>query len=151
MNKAAPAIIAPIIGGLMFAAMGATQGVGFDYKSAPEERQQKYLEGIAKGFEKGFNATAGGAAVIERISANADHDMISVEVRFTKKEVEKATADQIEDFRQFTYKRNCGYFADNALFDKGVTLKMRMKRPSGGVLTNFTINEEGCEPYRKSS
>lgn len=151
MNKAAPAIIAPIIGGLMFAAMGTTQGIGFDYKSASEERQQKYLDGIASGFERGFNATAGGAAIIERIDASADRDTISVEVRFTKKEVEKATADQIEDFRQFTYNRNCGYFAENALFEKGITLKMRMKRPSGAVLTNFTVNEDSCELYRKAS
>lgn len=151
MNKAAPAIIAPIIGGLMFAAMGTTQGVLFDYRAAPEERQQKYLDGIAKGFEKGFNATAGGAAIIERIGADAQSDMISVEVRFTKTEVENATADQIEDFRQFTYQQDCSYFADNALFEKGITLKMRMKRPSGAVLTNFTVTEDGCRPFGEAS
>ena len=151
MNKAAPAIIAPIIGGLMFAAMGTTQGVGFNYETASEERQQKYLDGVAKGFEKGFSATVGRAAVIERISANAEWDTISVDVRFTKKDVEKATADQIEDFRKFIYRRNCSYFAERALFNQGITLKMRMKRPSGAVLTNFTVNEEGCAPYRKTA
>lgn len=150
MNKAAPAIIAPIIGGLMFAAMGTTQGVGFDYKSAPEERQQKYLENVVKGFERGFEATAGDIAVIERISANAQWDSISVDVRFTQKTVESATADQIENFRNFNYKQTCGYFAEKSLFDQGVTLKMRVKRPSGAALTNFTVNEESCAPYRKA-
>ncbi len=151
MNKAAPAIIAPIVGGLMFAAMGTTQDARFDYKAASQERQQKYLEGVVKGFEKSFSATAGGAAIIERASANAQWDTISIDVRFTKKEVETATAEQIEDFRRFIYQQNCSYFAEKSLFDQGVTLRMRMKRPSGAVLTNFTVSDEGCEPYRKAS
>ncbi|MEK7264695.1 MAG: hypothetical protein AAB227_01225 [Pseudomonadota bacterium] len=151
MNKAAPAILAPIIGGLMFAAMGTTQGVGFDYKSASEERQQHYLDGLAKGFERGFAASSGKAAVIERVSANAQWDTISVDVRFTQQTVESATADQIEDFRRFYYKQNCSFFAEKSLFEQEITLKMRVKRPSGSILTNFTVNEQNCAPYRKAT
>ena len=151
MNKAAPAVIAPIVGALMFAAMGTTEDARFDYAAASEIRQQKYLDRIAKGFERGFTSTAGGGAVIERIGASAEWDAISVDVRLTKKEVETATADQIEDFRSFAYKRNCAYFPEKALFDQGVTLKMRIKRPSGAALTTFTVNGDGCEPYRKAS
>ena len=151
MNKAAPAIIGPIIGGLMIAAMGTTQGVGFDYKSAPEERQQKFLDGVAKGFETRFGATAGRNAVIERISASARWDAISVEVRLTKESAETATADQIENFRAFLYKQNCGYFAEKSLFEQDISLKMRVKRPSGAALTAFTVNEENCAPRRKAA
>lgn len=150
MNKAAPAVIAPIVGALMFAAMGTTEDARFDYAAASEVRQQKYLERIVGDFERGFAATAGGV-VIERISASAEWDAISVDVRLTKKEVETATAEQIEDFRDFAYERNCAYFAEKAVFDQGVTLKMRIKRPSGAALTTFTVNGESCEPYRKAS
>lgn len=150
MSKAAPAVIAPIVGALMFAAMGTTEDASFDYAAASEIRQQKYLERIAGDFEQGFAAAAGGA-VIERISASAEWDAISVDVRLTKMEVETATAEQIENFRDFAYKRNCAYFAEKALFDQGVTLKMRIKRPSGAALTTFAVNGESCDPYRKAS
>lgn len=151
MNRAAPFIIAPLIGLLMLAATAMTQDVGFDYATASERRQQKYLDGVVKGFERGFIATAGGAAFIERIGADAGRDMISVDVRFRKKEVETATADQIGDFRAYIYKENCRYFAENAFLEQGVTLKMRIRRPSGAILTSFAVNAEACAPYRKIS
>lgn len=151
VNRAAAFIIAPLVGILMVAATATTQGVGFDYAAASESRQQKYLDGVVKGFGRGFAATAGGAAFIERISADAGRDLISVDVRFRKKEVEHATADQIEDFRAYIYKGNCGYLAENAFLEQGVTLKMRIKRPSGAILTSFAVNKEACAPYRKIS
>jgi hypothetical protein len=144
VNRAAPFIIAPLIGVLMFAAMATTQGVRFDYRAAPESRQHKYPDGAVTGFERGFAAPAGGAAFIERIGADAGRDMILVDVRFRKKEVETATADQIEDFRAYIYKENCRYLAENAFLEQGVTLKMRIRRPSGAILTSFSVNEEAC-------
>lgn len=149
MNKAAPAIIAPIVGALIIAAMGTTRS--FDYAAASEDLQQRYLVKIARGFERNFSAAVGDNAIVERISADARRDAISVEARFAKTEIETATADQVEDFRSFAHRRSCAWFAERALFDQGVTLKMRIKRPSGAVLTAFTVDREGCEPYRDAS
>ncbi len=148
MNKAAPVIVAPIVGILMFVAMAATQSVGFEYRTASSERQQRYLSAIAKGFERGFMATAGDNAVIERMSANANWDSISIEARLTQNEVERATEEQIADFRDFTFRQSCAYFAEKALFETGIVLKIRVKKPSGDTLTTFAINDEGCAPYR---
>lgn len=149
MNKAAPAIIAPIVGALIIAAMGTTRS--FDYAAASEDRQRKYLEKIARSFERNFSAAVGDNAIVERISADAHRDAISVEARFAKKEIETATAGQVEDFRSFAYGRSCAWFAERALLDQGVTLKMRIKRPSGAALTAFTVDRESCEPYRDAS
>ena len=149
MNKAAPLIIAPIVGGVILLSMAALTRAEFDYASATEERQQKYLDNIAKGFAAGFNATSGGAATIKRISANASADAISVDIQFTKKEVEYATARAVDDFRQFVYKHECAWLEQNAVLEKGVAVKIRMTKPSGSILTNFNINEDTCAAHIK--
>jgi hypothetical protein len=148
MTKAAPALIAPIVGALMLAAMAATQSVKIDYRSASEAQQQKYLNAVARSFERDFRAAAGDGAFVERIDADAAWDAILVDARLTRDEVERATGEQIEDFRDFVYERTCGRFAEQALFETGVTLKIRMLKPSGALLATFNINENGCEPYR---
>lgn len=149
MNKAAPLIIAPIVGGVILLSMAALTRAEFDYATATEERQQKYLDNIARGFSAGFNATSGGSATIKRISANASADVISVDIQFTKKEVETATASAVENFRQFVYKNECAWLEKNDVLEKGVSIKIRMTKPSGSVLTNFNINDEACSAYIK--
>lgn len=144
MNKAAPAIIAPIVGGLMFAAMGTTQSVNFDYTAAPEDRQKKYLDGLAVQFERDFKATAGKSAIIERIETDASIDVIAVDIRFNTEIVEAATADQIAEFRNYAYARHCAFAVEKALFDKGIALKIRVERPSGAALATLVISEESC-------
>lgn len=151
MTKAAPALIAPIVGALMLAAMAATQSVKIDYRSASEAQQQKFLNAVAKSFERDFRAAAGDGAFVERIDADASWDAILVDARLTRDEVERATDEQIENFRKFVFSRNCGYFAEQALFGTGVTLKIRVLKPSGALLAIFTISESLCEPYRTAA
>lgn len=150
MNKAAPAIIAPIVGALMFAAMGTTQSVNFDYAAAPEDRQKKYLDGLALQFERDFKASAGKSAIVERVDADASNDIISIDIRFNNEIVETATADQIAEFRNYAYARHCAFAVEKALFDKGIALKIRVERPSGAALATLVINEESCaaDPQR---
>lgn len=147
MSKAAPAIIAPIIAGLMFAAMGTTRGLDFDYSSAPEERQQRFLEGVARDFERNSRSTFGKSAIIEHISADAQTDAITIEARFKDALVEMATDDQIAELQDFIYARNCGYFTEESLFGKGITLKVRMKRPGGKALASVNADDEGCANF----
>jgi hypothetical protein len=150
MSKIGPVIVASISGVIGFAAMATLGPSRFDYADAPEERQQKTLDNIAKGFEGGFNATSGGHAVIKRISANAQTDTISVDIQFKKQEVKYAGASAINEFRDFVYKHNCSFLNRKSVLQEGVTLKIRMTKPSGSALTNFTISEANCQPYLKA-
>ena len=152
MAKATPFIIAPIIGGMVFAgAATLTSGGSLDYSSSTEERQQKYLEDIARGFEAGFKATAGRNAEIKRISANPDADAISVDIQFLRKDVERATPKAIESFRKEIYTKQCGFLAKRGVLEQGISIRMRMTKPSGAPLTNFNVSASTCERYLKKT
>ena len=102
-------------------------------------------------FEVGFKATSGGQAVIERIRADAGTDSIAVDIRFIQKEIEFAPPGVVADFRKYVYKHNCVFLNRKSVLDEGVTLKIRTMKPSGALLTNFSINRENCAPYLKSA
>jgi len=128
----------------MFAAMGATQSVNFDYAAATEDRQKKYLDGLAAQFEREFKTSAGKSAIIERVETDASTDILSVDIRFNSEIVETATADQIAEFRNYAYARHCAFAAEKALFDKGIALKIRGERPSGAALATLLVDGESC-------
>ena len=147
MSKSIPILIAAACGLLGFAAMAVLGPSDFNYANEPESRQQKKLENIAKGFEIGFKTTSRGMAEINRIRADAETDTISVDIRFIRADVEHAPANAIAEFRREVYKNNCAFLDNKSLLDEGVTLRIRMTKPSGSALTNFTINKDGCRPY----
>jgi len=151
MAKVIPIIVASFSAFFGFAAMAVLGPSRFDYADATEERQQRTLDNIAKGFESGFDATSGGQAVIKRIRTNAETDTISIDIQFTKKEVEYAGTAAITEFREFVYKHNCGFLSRKSVLQEGVTLNIRMTRPSGAALTNFSISESNCKPYLKAA
>lgn len=140
-------LVATACGAIGFAATAVLAPTSFNYADASEERQQQLLDGIAKGFESGFKATAGDNAVIKRITASAATDVISVDVQFTKKEVENAPPKAIEAFRDQVYTQQCRYLDHKQILDSGVSLKMRTMRPSGSTLTTFNISKAGCAPF----
>ncbi len=147
LEKTGAIIVAVICAALGFIAMAVLTPSKFDYAAASEERKQQYLENIARGFERGFAATAGNMSEIKQIRANAQADAIFVDIRFIKAEVEYAPASAVDEYRQYVYKYNCAFLQRTAVLKKGVTLKIRTTRPSGALLTNFTLNAEGCAPY----
>jgi len=151
MPNAGKIIVASVCGLLGFAATAILVPSRFDYADAPEDRQQQRLDNIARGFEAGFNATSGDLSVIKRIRASAETDSISIDIQFTKKEIEYAGTGAIQEFRNYVYKYNCAILDKKSVLQEGVTLKIRMTKPSGSVLTNFTINEAACEPYLRAS
>ena len=151
MSKTLPIIVAVICGFIGFATMAVLGPSKFDYADDPEERQQQRLDNIAKGFEIGFKATSGGQAVIERIRADAGTDSIAVDIRFIQKEIEFAPPGVVADFRKYVYKHNCVFLDRKSVLDEGVTLKIRTMKPSGALLTNFSINKENCAPYLNSA
>lgn len=148
----AAAILASILSAAALAALKSGDlnlgfNFNFDYANASEERQQKFLDGVAKGFQSGFRRSAKGLAEIERIKADAVYDTISVDIRFRDKNTERANGYQVEAFRKSVFTENCALFDSKKLLDAGVKMKIRMKRPSGGVLTNLAFDSAACKPY----
>lgn len=149
----AAAILASVLSAAAMAALKSGNigfNFNFDYANASEERQQKFLDSVVKGFEAGFERSAKGAAEIEWIKADAAYDTLSVDLRFRLKDVERANGYQVEAFRKEMLTENCKLLDSKELLDAGVKMKLRMKRPSGGVLTNMTFDSAACAPYLKA-
>jgi hypothetical protein len=144
-----PVIVFCAAAGLLTVVAVAALGpaLNFDYADASEERQQKFLDGVAKGFEAGFKRSARGSAEIERIKSDAVYDTISVDIRFKDPNAEHANGYQVEAFRKSVYTENCRLFASRKLLEAGVKMKLRIKRPSGGILTNLAFDSAACKPY----
>lgn len=146
MGKMIVGMVAAVVGFMTVAGIGAATNK-FDYKTATEERQQKYLDNIVSGFEAGFKLTAGRTAAIERAKANADWDTISIDIKFNTANVNNVSSGQIEAFRKEMYSKNCKWLAKNRVFEHGVAMKIRMKRPNGAALTSFTFDGENCAAW----
>ena len=144
-------VVALFCGALGFIGVAALAPSNFDYANASEDARERYLTNIANGFERGFNATSAGQAEIKQINVNPQADAISIDVRFVRKEIEYAPAKAVEEFRRFVYENNCAFLDKKTVLEKGVTLKIRMTKPSGAPLTNFTLNSTGCAPYLKAA
>ncbi len=127
----------------------AACGAPANYSTADEDSQQQYLDRFAKGFEQGFKMTARGQAEIENISTNAQYDSVSVDIRFLPSNVERATTQELVAFRKIIFEKNCNFGPQRALFEQGVTLKVRMKKPSGSALASYDLNKSSCASHFK--
>lgn len=145
MNKLANTAVAV----LSLTALAACGGpsASFDYQTASEERQQKYLDGIANGFKTGFRFTAGNRAELSRLEADASIDMVSITIQYKDDRMEKASGEQIGQMKQLLLKYSCKNAQKSKMLEQGVTMRIRMKRPSGSQMTGFDIDEEGCQGY----
>ena len=146
MNKIVAFACASGIGWVSIGALiGTTQN--FDYANASEERQQKHLDKIAKGFETGFNLTSRGKAEIEHLRADARLDMIAVTVRYKDAKIERASAFYLEKFTAVTARNSCDLANKLRLLSTDATMRIRMKRPSGAPFGVIDLNERACARF----
>lgn len=132
--------------GLILTACGAPTR-NFDYQSATEESQQKFLEGVANGFKTGFRITSGNRAELTRVDADASIDMVSITIQYKEDVAEKATGQQIGMMKNQMLSFGCKHAKKNDMLDKGVTIRFRLKRPSGSQMSGFDVDTEGCQAY----
>lgn len=149
MSKMALGIGAGVISFLTFASLGAITSSGgkFDYATADEERQQKHLESIAKGFRAGFKLTAGNNAEISNTFVDSSLDMISFTIQLKNSNINNVPHDYIEKQRLLMQKKSCKQAHRQKLLDNGITMRMRFYRPGGGKLMTVEVNEESCAEY----
>jgi hypothetical protein len=119
------------------------------YQEMTDENQQAYLEGVARGIEAGFKASAGKIATIKTISGDAARDMISLEIKFTPPQVERAPYDAVMKMRNQVFEQMCNKSPAKGLIDNGVSLRVELKKPSGMTMTNVALSSNACSPYRK--
>jgi hypothetical protein len=119
------------------------------YQEMTDEKQQVYLEGVARGIESGFRVSAGKIATIKTISADAARDMISLEIKFTPPQVERAPYDAVMKMRNQVFEQMCNKSPSKGLIDNGVSLRVELKKPSGMTMTNVALSSGACAPYRK--
>ncbi len=149
MGKVIGAIVAGVVSFIvMFNVASVSSGGGkFDYATATEERQQKYLEGVANGFSAGFKLTAGKRAELSRVEADASIDMISITIQYKDEKIENVTGQQIGQLKKMMQKTACKMADKKKMLESGVTMRMRLKRPSGSQMTGFDINAADCAPF----
>jgi hypothetical protein len=129
--------IALIAAGAIAACSAATA----DYQSMSPEKQQAHLDSVAKGIKAGFPATAGGVAQITYLTADADADIIALDMKITDSRAENASYAQAEKMKQTMQEQSCVNSAVRDLFKIGVTLKLRILRPSGANLATVSLSE----------
>lgn len=149
LGKVGAVIVAAASGVLGFAAMTVLGPAKLQYADSSEERQQQRLENIANGFRAGYAVTSGGHSEITRITADAERDLVAVDIRFTNKLVEHAGYNEVSAFREGVLKHACAFLDKKGVISEGVTMKLRMTKPSGARLTDISLSEEGCAPYLK--
>lgn len=132
-------------------ALGVKSAMDLDYKSLDEEGQQDFLDGIAKGFEGGFAASARGQAEITYIVASAANDTIAADIKFINPQAEQINGAATELMKKQLFAEYCNYFGGAKLNDSGVTFKMRLMRPSGAPVATVSFNEETCAPHVKTA
>jgi hypothetical protein len=120
-----------------------------DYAEQSEEIQQQRLDRFASGFKAGFNATSRGQAEIERMTANAAWDSVTADIRFKPANVEQASLEDLAAFRKYLFDKSCNFAPQRSLFEQGVSLKLRLKKPSGSTLANYELNQKNCTPHYK--
>ena len=144
----AGALILAVVG---IGALSLKSAMDLDYQSLNEEAQQHFLDGVARGIKDGVVATAGGQADIPYITADAASDLIAFDFRFADPRAEAIDHRTTETMKRELFVQYCNYFAGDKLNDSGVTVKMRLLRPSGGAIASLSFNEETCAPHRKTA
>ena len=134
---------------LLLVALAATGCAGpASYPEMTDEKQQAYLEDVARGIESGFRVSAGNVATIKTLSADAARDLISVEIRFTPPQIERASYEAIAKMRAQVFEQMCNKSPARQLMDNGVHLRVEMKKPSGMTMTNVELSSGACAPYQ---
>ena len=151
MGKTVTIAIAAFIGIVMMASVasvGGSNGSGkFDYLTADEERQQKYLENVARGFRGGFTIGAGNSAEITQTFTDASIDMISFSILLKGERINDTPFDHIEKQRLLMLKKTCQQAANKKLLEYGITMRMRFFRPGGDKLMAIQVDEGSCAKY----
>lgn len=148
MSKALVLIVSIIVGFISFASVASLSGGGkFDYATADEERKQQFLDNVAKGFTHGFKMTAGKSAEITQIFTDSSLDLISISIQYNDQRVETVSATHIEKQRVFMAKQSCRMAKKQKLLEMGVTMRMRLYRPSGAKMGVVQIDSESCAHY----
>lgn len=143
-----------VIGAAAIACLSATAGVAalapthFDYASASEESQQRFLERFGWGFRKIIGDGAGETAEVERVDADARWNSVDVDIRFTEPQVETFSSSEVEAVAQAIYVEYCKTDDEKRLLEQGVRMNLRMKRPSGGALSNVVLDDETCATFQ---
>ncbi len=147
MGKAIPFIIAAIVAVFSFISAASISGGGRDYANSSEEQQQQYLENVAKGFKTGFLIGAGRTAEITQTFVDAEVDLISFTVTFIDKRVENTPMGHIQKQQRLIANNACAMAEKKKLLENGVTMRIRMYRPSGASIGAVQIDEENCAEF----
>ena len=128
--------------------VGSVSGGGkFDYATADEERKQKYLENVARGFRGGFKLGAGDSAEITQTFTDASIDMISFSIQLKDERINDVPYDYIEEQRLLMLKKTCQQAANKKLIEKGITMRMRFFKPGGAKLMAIQVDGAACAKY----
>jgi len=145
------AILAPIIGGLLFHGLASVAhvatGGALNYSKASEKRQQAYLESVAAGFAKGFTMVPGEAVAIEHVKASADDDELQFDARFTNQGLDRAPFSQNGQLRDNFLTIGCAALSMQNILGQGVDIIATLKRPSGQSFARIHLNEAACANY----
>ena len=148
MGRAITIAIAAFIGIVMMASVASVgSSEKFDYVTAEEERQQQYLDNVARGFRGGFKIGAGKSAEITKTFTDASIDMISFSIQLKDEKINDTPYDHIEKQRLVMLKRTCEQAANKKLLEYGITMRMRFYRPGGAQLMAIQVDEGSCARY----
>lgn len=116
----------------------------FEYQLADEATQQEHLDMIIKGFEHGFNMTAGNDAVIESATADANHDRVAIVVRMTDKRVNMVNVSQVTPIKNEMREEMCKQGKKDRILEQGITMDVIFKRPNGTQLMKLRTDARAC-------
>lgn len=139
-----------LIGMIGVGALGLKSAVDLDYRGQSEQDQQRFLDGVAKGFSDGFAVSAGDQAKITYLTASAANDTIAADIKFANPAIEQINGVATENLRKQLFSQYCNYLAGEKLNDSGVTLKLRLMRPSGAPITTVLFNEATCAAHKSA-
>ena len=135
---------------IAFSTMASLSGGGnriANYDTLDDASQQEVLDQIASGFKAGFNLTAGKRAEITQIYTDTSYDLVSISVQYNDKRIETAPADAIERTRQMLTKQTCKLANKQKMLERGITMRIRMHRPSGARMGTVQVDPENCARY----
>jgi hypothetical protein len=89
-------------------------------------------------------------AKIAYLTASSANDMIAADIKFANPAIEQINGLANENLRKKLFSQYCNYFAGEKLNDSGVTLKLRLMRPSGAPITTVLFNEATCAAHKSA-
>lgn len=148
MGKVVGAILAGIALLIFFASIATVNGdANLNYASMDEAQQQEYLDKIVKGFAFAKWLNIGGPLKLSQTFADASLDVVSISYKITDPRIERVNASQIQKVRLQLTKSVCTLRPMQMVIEQGVTLRIRVVRPSGAPIMTAQLDKGSCRKY----